>query len=100
MWFFDGSGVDIVRCIQRGGGMENPWVLFGYANHLNYWTTMACHVYNSKHCKVLTIACCDMHSKDAQTQTLFWENFNGIVLKNSDFKVNFKGFMVGSAQTY
>lgn len=31
---------------------------------------MACHIYDNKHCKVLTIACCDMQSKDAQAQTL------------------------------
>ena len=35
---------------------------------------MACHVYDNKYCKVVSVACCDMHSKDAHAQTCFWEN--------------------------
>ena len=59
---------------------------------------MACHVYDSRHCKVLTIACCDMQSEDGTTQTFFWKNLNAIMAENGVSKVNFKGFMVESAQ--
>ena len=57
---------------------------------------MACHVYNSKYCKVMTIALCDMQSEDATAQTLFWENLNIVMEENGHEKPNFKGFMVDS----
>jgi hypothetical protein len=28
--------------------------------HVKKWTTMACHVYDSTYCRVMTIAICDM----------------------------------------
>ena len=40
---------------------------------------MACYVYDSRYCKVLTIACCDMQSDDGTTQNLLgkFEYWNG-----------------------
>ena len=58
---------------------------------------MMCHVYDNKHCKVLTITCCDVQSEDARAQTIFWENLNVVMLENGIPNVNFKGFMVDSA---
>jgi hypothetical protein len=59
---------------------------------------MACHVYDSRYCKVLTIACCDMQSEDGAAQILFWENLNAVMAENGVPNVNFKGFMADSAQ--
>jgi hypothetical protein len=30
--------------------------MFDHVKHVQEWTTMACHVYDSMYCKVLTIA--------------------------------------------
>ena len=51
-----------------------------------------------KYCKVLTIACCDMQSEDGATQINFWENLNYVIAEHDVPNVNFKGFMVDSAQ--
>ncbi len=92
-----GSGVDLVRRMQAGGDMENSWIMFDHVKRVKDWTTMACHVYDIKYCKVLTIACCDMQSEDYVAQTLFWENLNSVMAENGIQKVNFKGFMADSA---
>ena len=65
------SGVNLVKRMYVGGGMENSWITFEHVKRLKDWTTFACHVYNNKYCKVLTIACCDMQSEDGIAQTLF-----------------------------
>ena len=54
---------------------------------------MVCHVYNSRYCKVLTIACCNIQSEDGAAQTLFWKNLNVVMADNGVPNVNFKGFM-------
>jgi hypothetical protein len=54
-------------------------------------------MYDSKFCKVLTIACCDMQSKYGVAQTLFWKNLNSVMSKDKVSKVNFKGFMIDNA---
>jgi hypothetical protein len=59
-----GSDSKLVKRMQVGGNMENSWIIFDHVKYLKYWRTMACHVYNSQCCKVLTIACCDMQSED------------------------------------
>ena len=48
---------------------------------------------------VLTIACCDMHPKDAHAQMTLWENLDAMMHENGVLNVNFKGFMADSAQT-
>jgi hypothetical protein len=78
--------------------MENLWIMFDHVKRLRDWTTMACHVYDNRYCKVLTIACCDMQSEDGATQVLFWENLNAVMAENGVPNVNFKGFMADSAQ--
>ena len=93
-----GSEVDLVKRMQYGGDMENSWIMFDHVKRLREWTTMACHVYDSKHCKVLTMAFCDMQSEDAWAQIIFWENFNDVMLENGVPNVIFKGFMADSAQ--
>jgi hypothetical protein len=59
-----GSGVELVKRMQVSGDMENLWIMFHHIKRLKDWTTMTCHMYDSRYCKVLTIACCDMQSED------------------------------------
>lgn len=90
--------VELVKCMQVGGDMENYWIMFDHVKHLKDWTTMACHVYNTNYCKLLTKACCDMQYEDSDAQTLFWVNLNGVMVENGMSHVNYKGFMVDNAQ--
>jgi hypothetical protein len=92
------NGVELVKRMQVGGDMKNSWIMLDHVKRLKDWTTMAYHVYDSRYCKVLTIACCDMQSEDGATQTLFWENLNDVMAENGVPKTNFKGFMTDSAQ--
>lgn len=59
------SGIDLVKHMQCGGDMENSWIMLDHVKRLQDWTTLAYNVYDSKHCKVFIIICCDMQSKDA-----------------------------------
>ena len=59
---------------------------------------MACHVYNSLYCKVMTIAVCDMQSEDCIAQVHFWRNLNSVVQRHGEDDIEFKGFMADSAQ--
>ena len=61
--------------------------------------TMVCHVYNFKYCRVMTIAICDMQSKDVAAQSVVWKNLNALMAQHGVHKVNFKGFMADNAQT-
>jgi hypothetical protein len=61
-------------------------------------TTMACHVYDLAYYKVVTIAISDMQSKDTKVQHIMWTKLNETMLKHGFPKLNFKGFMVDSAQ--
>jgi len=61
-----GSGVDLMKCMQAGGDPSNAWMMFDHVKRVRDWTTMACHVYDSNYKKVMTIATCDMQSKDTQ----------------------------------
>ena len=42
-----GSGVDLVKQMQAGGGLECAWMMFDHVKRVKEWTTMACHVKNS-----------------------------------------------------
>ena len=92
------SGVKLVKRMQVGGDMENSWIMFDHIKRLKDWSTMTCHMYDSRYYKPLTIACCNMQSKDGAAQVLFWENMNSVMVENGVPNINFKGFMVDSAQ--
>ena len=94
----EGSGVDLVKRMQAGGDLQDAWIMFDNVKRVKEWTTLACHVYDTTYCKVMTIACCDMQSEDAIAQTLFWENLNKVMAENGVPNVNFKGFMADSAK--
>ena len=66
-----GSGVDLVKCMQVSSDMENLWIMFDHVKRLKHWTTLACHVYDTKYCKVLTIFYYDMQQEDGAAHTLF-----------------------------
>ena len=70
--------------------------MFDHFKCLKDWTIFACHMYERKYCKVLTIAYCDMQCEDGPTQTLFWENLNFVMAENGVSNVNFKGFMANN----
>ena len=59
---------------------------------------MNCHVYDSTYYTVMTIAVCDMQSKDATAQSVFWKYFNVVLARHGVPKPKFKGFMANSAQ--
>ena len=52
-----GNGVDLVKCMHVEGYIENLWTRFDHVKRLKDKTTLVCHLYNSKYCKALTIAC-------------------------------------------
>ena len=92
-----GSGVDLVKRMQPGNDLQDCWLMFDHVKRVKDWTTMACHVYDSKYCRVMTIAMCDMQSEDAEAQQLFWENLNNTMKNHGLEETNFKGFMADSA---
>jgi hypothetical protein len=93
-----GSGVDLVKRMQPRGDLENAWLIFDHIKRVQEWTTMACHVYNAAYCKVMTIAICDMQSKDTKVQCIMWRELNDLMAKNGVENTNFKGSMADSAQ--
>lgn len=56
------NDVDHVKRMQVRGDMKNSWIIFCHVKRLKDLTTLACHVYDNKYCKVLLIAFCDMQS--------------------------------------
>ena len=93
-----GSGVDLVKRMQVGGDLQDAWMMFDHVKRVKGWTTMACHVYDSKYCRVMSIVVCDMQSEDTIAQTVFWRNLNVVVARYNIPNPNFKGFMTDSAQ--
>ena len=93
-----GSGVDLVKRMQVGGDLENAWMMFDHVKRVKSWTTMACHVYDSSYCRVMTIALCDMQSEDVAAQSVLWKNLNAVMARHGISNTNFKGFMADSAQ--
>jgi hypothetical protein len=61
-----GSGVGLFARMQIGGNLVNSWIMFDHVKQVVGWTTMACHVYDPKYCKVMTIVICDMRFKDIE----------------------------------
>jgi hypothetical protein len=93
-----GSGVDLVKRMQPNGDLQDAWMMFDHVKRVKQWTTMACHVYDSTFCKVMTVAVCDMQSEDAAAQCIFWKNLNAVASRHGISNPKFKGFMADSAQ--
>jgi len=98
--FVDGprSGVDLVKRMKPGGDLEHCFLMFDDVKRVKGWTTIACHVYDSGFCKVMTIAVCNMQFKDTEGQVIMWRCLNRVMEKNGLPNTNFKGFMADSAQ--
>lgn len=94
-----GSSVDLVRRMQPEGNLENCFVMFDHVKRVKSWTTLACHVNDSKYCKVMTIAVCDMQTEGTEGQMIFWNCLNNVMKDNDVPNPNFKGFMCDIAQT-
>jgi hypothetical protein len=95
-----GSGVHLVNRMQPRGDLEHAWIMFDHVKRVKNWTTMACHVYDSAYCRVMTIAVCDMQSEDAAAQMVLWKNLNDVMARHGVPEPKFKGFMADSAQAY
>jgi hypothetical protein len=54
------SGVHLVKQMQPKGDLEDTWIMFDHVKCVKHWMTMACHVYDSTYCRVMTIAVYDM----------------------------------------
>ena len=92
-----GSGVYLVRRMQRKGDLELQWVMFDHVKRINHWTTLGVHVYDPTHCKVMTICVCDMKSEMAYHQNQMWRSMLVVMEKHGVTKVEFAGFMANSA---
>lgn len=92
------SGVDLVTRMQPGGDLEDAWIMFDHVRRVKLWTTIACHVYDTTYCRVMTIAVCDMQSEDVIAQCDFWKNLNVVMGRHGTPLPYFKGFMADSAQ--
>jgi hypothetical protein len=92
------SGVHLVNRMQPGGDLEHTWIMFDHVKRIKNWTTMACHVYDSAYCRVMTITVCDMQSEDAVAQMVLWKNLNDVMARHGVPEPKFKEFMADSAQ--
>ena len=90
-------GVDLVTRMQPGGDLQDSWLMFHHVKRMNNWTTMACHVYDSQYCRVMTVAVCYMQSEDCKAQCVMWRCLNEVMARYRLLIVNFKGFMADSA---
>jgi hypothetical protein len=49
-----GSRVDLVKWMQPSGDLEDVWMMFDHVKCVKKWTTMACRIYESTYCRVMT----------------------------------------------
>ena len=90
------SGVDLVTRMQPGGDLQDSSLMFDHVKRVSNWTTMACHVYDSQYCRVMTVAVCDMQSEDCEAQCVMWRCLNEVMARYGVLIVNFMGFMADS----
>jgi hypothetical protein len=67
--------------MQPGRDLEHAWIIFDRVKRVKNWTTMACHVYDSAYCRIMTIAVYDMQSEDAAAQMVHWKNLNDVMAR-------------------
>jgi hypothetical protein len=61
------------------------------------WTTMACHIYNPVYYKVMTIAVCDIESKNMEIRCILRRKLTTFTDKKRLGTLVFKGFMADGA---
>jgi hypothetical protein len=59
---------------------------------------MACHVYDSKYYKFMTIVVYKMQFENTKAQQIMWSKLNHTMFKHMYVEPNFKGFMANNAQ--
>jgi hypothetical protein len=62
------SGVWFFAQMQPNGDLENSWIEFDHEKWVASWTTMTCHVYDPRYCKVITITVCNMQFENIKAQ--------------------------------
>jgi len=62
--------------MQLVGDLHNACIMFDHVKCVASWTIMACHVYDLAHCKLITIAVCDMRFEDIEAQQVMWTKLN------------------------
>ena len=70
--------------------------MFNHLKRVKHYTIFACYVYDSRYCKVVTIALCDMMSETDDAQTYLWHGVDGAMVEYEVHNVNFKVFMADS----
>jgi hypothetical protein len=58
---------------------------------------MACHVYDPKYYKFMTIAVYIMQFENTKTQQIMWSKLNRTMFKHKYVEPDFKGFMENNA---
>jgi hypothetical protein len=89
----------LVKRMQPGGDLEDAYIMFDHIKRVKNWTTIACHVYDSAYCRVMTIAVCDMQLEDAAAQMVLWRNLKDVMARHGILEPKFKEFMADNAQT-
>jgi hypothetical protein len=59
---------------------------------------MACPIYDSIYCKVMTIVICDMQFEDTNVQCILWRKLNATIERKGLSMLTFRGFMVDGGQ--
>ena len=93
-----GSGVDLVRGMQKGGNLQSKFIMFDHVKRVPFWTTLGAPVYDPMHCKVMIVYVCDMKSEIADHQKQMWMSLIAVMEKHGVKDVNFARFMADSAQ--
>jgi hypothetical protein len=86
-----GSNVDLVKLMQLGGDLQDAWIMFDHMKCVKKWTIVACHVYNSTYCCVMTITVYNMQSEDVATQSILLKNLNIVLARHGIPEPKFKG---------
>jgi hypothetical protein len=68
--------------------------MFDYVKHVEGWTTLTYHVYDSFYYEVMKIVICNMQFENTKVQCVMWQNLNNVMANNGVSNPNFKGFMV------
>ena len=84
-------GVDFVQIMQSGGDLQDAWV--------THYTTFACDIYDSRYCKIMIIALCDMMSEIHDAQAYLRHGFNDIIVGHSLSQRQLQGFMADSVES-
>ena len=68
--------------MQPGDDLEDIWIMFNHIKCVKHYMIFGCHVYDSRYCKVMIIALCDMmlETHDAQAYLLY--GLNGVMTKH------------------